>query len=85
MIRIFIMQWTLLTSLLAEVGIEGGCSAVCQLLPSPLEQAICSILCDLKGIQYFIDLVNEYVLSCELPRPRIRRSLPRLGLSVSVY
>jgi len=48
-----------LIEIIANVGIVGGCSAVCSLLPNPVEQTVCSLLCDILGIEEFIKLLDK--------------------------
>jgi len=47
-----------LIEIIANVGIVGGCSAVCSLLPAQLEQVVCDLLCDVLGIEEFIKLID---------------------------
>jgi hypothetical protein len=53
----------LIFSLLLDVGIIGGCADLCSFLPNQIEQAVCNLLCDAVGIEGFITLIEEYVLS----------------------
>jgi len=48
-----------LIEIIANVGIVGGCSAVCSLLPLQLEQVACELLCDVLGIEEFVKLLDE--------------------------
>jgi len=48
-----------LINILANVGIAGGCSAVCGLLPAQWEQGVCMIICEIEGIQEFANLIND--------------------------
>jgi len=47
-----------LIEIIANVGIVGGCSAVCSLLPTQLEQVACDLLCDVLGIEEFVKLID---------------------------
>lgn len=49
-----------LINIIAQVGIGGGCSAVCGLLPAQWEATICMLACEVVGIEEFANLVNEY-------------------------
>jgi len=48
-----------LIQIIADVGIGGGCSAVCGLLPAAWEQTACTIICEIVGIEEFANLINE--------------------------
>jgi len=48
-----------LIDIIAQIGIGGGCAAVCGKLPSPWEQQICMVLCEIVGIEEFNNLVND--------------------------
>jgi hypothetical protein len=37
----------------------GGCSDLCSYLPTQLEATVCNLLCDVVGIEAFIDLVTD--------------------------
>jgi len=47
-----------LIQIIANVGIVGGCAAVCGLLPNPVEQVICNLACDVLGIEEFVKLIE---------------------------
>jgi len=48
-----------LIQIIGNIGIGGGCAAVCGMLPSPWEQQICMVLCEIAGIEEFNKLVND--------------------------
>ncbi len=48
-----------LIQIIAQVGIGGGCSKVCGLLPSSTLATICDIVCEIAGIEEFSKLLNE--------------------------
>jgi len=48
-----------LINIIANVGIAGGCEAVCSELSQQWEQGVCMIVCEIAGIQEFANLVND--------------------------
>lgn len=48
-----------LIQIIAQVGIGGGCSKVCGLLPSSTLATICDIVCEIAGIEEFSKLIQE--------------------------
>jgi len=48
-----------LIDIIANVGIAGGCGAVCGLLPAQWEATICMLVCEIAGIQEFANLIND--------------------------
>lgn len=52
-----------LLNLILNAGVIGGCSDLCNALEEktgkPILGAVCDILCDVVGIQLFIDLINK--------------------------
>jgi hypothetical protein len=48
-----------LIQIIAQVGIGGGCSEVCGLLPSSTLATICDIVCEIAGIEEFSKLLQE--------------------------
>jgi len=48
-----------LIEIIANGGIIGGCSDLCGLLNNSVETDICQILCDVVGIDEFINLIND--------------------------
>ena len=48
-----------LVQIIAQVGIGGGCSEVCGLLPSKTLATICDIVCEIAGIEEFSKLLQE--------------------------
>lgn len=48
-----------LINIIANVGIAGGCGAVCGLLPAQWEATICMLACEVVGIEEFANLINE--------------------------
>jgi len=49
----------LLIKLFMQVGIGGGCSAICGLLDTNWEAQICFVACEYVGIEEFFNLVND--------------------------
>lgn len=48
-------------NIILNVGIPGDCQALCQLYPGgSVDQALCEMYCDYKGITYFINLLNNF-------------------------
>jgi len=47
-----------LLNIIANIGVLGSCAELCGYLPNKLEQAVCNVLCDVVGIEGFIDLVE---------------------------
>jgi len=48
-----------LLNIIANAGVIGGCADLCGLLPTQVEATICDLVCDIVGIEAFIDLVND--------------------------
>merc|ERR1711916_203716 len=48
-----------LIQIIANVGIGGGCSKVCGLLPSKTLAEVCDIVCEIAGIEEFGKLLQE--------------------------
>jgi len=48
-----------LINIIANVGIAGGCGAVCGLLPAQWEATICMLACEVVGIEEFANLIND--------------------------
>ena len=48
-----------LIQIFADVGISGGCSVVCGMLPGKVVSGLCDVVCDVVGIEEFFKLVNE--------------------------
>jgi len=48
-----------LINIIANVGVLGGCSAVCGYLNQNWEIEICNVVCDVVGIMEFANLVND--------------------------
>ena len=59
-----------LIQIIANGGIVGGCSALCGLLPNPTLGEVCSLLCDIVGIDMFVKILSKVDLdpfyACEL-------------------
>jgi len=49
----------LLIQIIANTGIGGGCSVVCGELPESWMQQVCFILCEIEGIEYFSELLQD--------------------------
>jgi hypothetical protein len=57
-------------NIILNVGIPGDCQALCQLYPGgSVDQALCEMYCDYKGLNYFINLLNnfnpDFIAICE--------------------
>jgi len=48
-----------LIQIIGDIGIGGGCSAICGELPQQWEQDVCLLLCQIEGSGYFSELVND--------------------------
>eukprot|EP01087_Luapelamoeba_hula_P012746 TRINITY_DN358_c0_g1_i1.p1 TRINITY_DN358_c0_g1~~TRINITY_DN358_c0_g1_i1.p1 ORF type:complete len:257 (-),score=32.38 TRINITY_DN358_c0_g1_i1:65-790(-) len=48
-----------LLNIIANAGVLGGCEDLCSLLPTQVEATVCNLVCDVVGIEAFIDLVND--------------------------
>jgi len=48
-----------LLNIIANVGVLGGCSDLCSYLPTQLEAVVCNFVCDIVGIEAFVDLVTD--------------------------
>ena len=48
-----------LLNIIANVGVLGSCSELCGMLSNSLEAEVCDVLCDIVGIEGFIDLVQD--------------------------
>ncbi len=56
-----------LIEIIANVGIGGGCSKVCGLLPSSTLAGICGIVCEIVGIEEFAKVrCCERTCGCDL-------------------
>lgn len=47
-----------LLNIIANVGVLGACSDLCNLLPNQVEATVCDLVCSIVGIEVFIDLVT---------------------------
>ncbi len=51
-------------SLFTDAGIIGGCGDLCELLnekvPSEVLEVVCNMLCDVVGVEAFVDLIQKY-------------------------
>jgi len=61
---------TKLLNQIINVGIVGGCGAVCSALPTPTEQKACDAICTIVGINEFAKVINncdlDLIYACEL-------------------
>ena len=59
-----------LIQIIANGGIVGGCSALCGMLPNQTLGTVCSLLCDIVGIDLFVKILSKVDLdpfyACEL-------------------
>jgi hypothetical protein len=49
----------LLLNIIVQQGIQGDCSTYCGYLPLQTEAQICTILCEIVGIEAFIQLLTD--------------------------
>ena len=47
------------TEMLSEVGVVGGCSELCALLPNQIEDVICNLACDYLGVEEFVKEIEK--------------------------
>ena len=50
-----------LLNAIANGGVIGGCTELCENLNGRIEEEVCNVLCDIIGIEAFIKLVRIYV------------------------
>lgn len=48
-----------LIQIIGDIGVGGGCSAICGELPQEWEQEACFLFCQIVGSEYFGELVND--------------------------
>lgn len=48
-----------LLNIILNSGVIGSCGALCSKLPNSAEQTICSLLCDVVGVEAFIHLIDH--------------------------
>lgn len=48
-----------LLNIILNIGVIGSCAKLCSYLPKPLEQEACNVICDIVGIEAFIQALKK--------------------------